>query len=111
METTGKSGYATAPDQHLTVTAGSSATATFVDPRQFHVITLVCQNSDNSLYPSSVTFDSETKTSLSASDLAAFNTAQGTSLTADQLCSLSGARFGPKVASTTAYSGSVKIAP
>lgn len=108
VETTSKPGYDPAPDQHLTVTAGSSASKTFVDPRQFHVITLVCQNSDNSLYPSSVTLDSSTKTSLSASDLAALNTANGTTLTADQLCSLTGARFGPK--GTGTYSGSVTIA-
>ena len=111
VETTPKSGYATAADQAVNITAGySNATTplTFVDPRQFHVITLVCQNSDNSLYPSSVTLDSSTKTSLSASDLAAFNTANGTSLTADQLCSLQGARFGPKQTGT--YTGNVVIA-
>ena len=107
VETTSKPGYAAAPDQHLTVTAGSSATKTFVDPRQFHVITIVCQNSDNSLHPSSVTLDGQTKTSLGSSGLTQFNTDNGTSLTQAQVCSLGGASFGPKQAGT--YSGSVGI--
>jgi hypothetical protein len=107
VETTGKPGYALADDQHLTVTAGSSATKTFADPRQFHVITIVCQNSDDSLYPSDVTLDGQTKTSLSGSDLTQFNTDNGTDLTESQLCGLSGARFGPKQTGT--YNGSVDI--
>jgi hypothetical protein len=107
VETTGKTGYALAADQHLTVTAGSSATKTFVDPRLFHVVTIVCQNSDNSLHPSSVTLDGQTKTSLSSSGLTQFNTDNGTSLTQAQVCSLTGAQFGPKQTGT--YSGNVVI--
>jgi hypothetical protein len=107
VETTSKPGYAAAPDQHLTVTAGSSATKTFVDPRLFHVITIVCQNSDSSLHPSSVTLDGQTKTSLNSSGLTQFNTDNGTSLTEAQVCSLGGASFGPKQAGT--YNGSVGI--
>jgi hypothetical protein len=107
VETTGKTGYALAADQHLTVTAGSSATKSFVDPRLFHVVTIVCQNSDNSLHPSSVTLDGSTKTSLSSSGLTQFNTDNGTSLTQAQVCSLTGASFGPKQTGT--YNGNVVI--
>jgi hypothetical protein len=107
VETTGKTGYALAADQHLTVTAGSSATKTFVDPRLFHVITIVCQNSDGSLHPSDVTLDGTTKTSLNGSGLTQFNTDNGTSLTQAQVCSLGGASFGPKQTGT--YNGNVVI--
>ena len=107
VETTPKSGYAAAADQRLTVTAGSSATKTFVDPRQFHVITIVCQDSDSSLHQSDVTLDGTTTSSLDANGLTTFNTDHTTSLTQAQLCSLGGASFGPKQAGT--HNGSVVI--
>jgi hypothetical protein len=104
VETTTPAGHATAPPQKLQVTAGSSATLTFTDPRQFTVITIVCRNSDNSLYPSSVTLtggaagETTPKTSLGTAPSFA---------TAAQLCGLGGATFSPR--QFGAYTGSVTI--
>jgi hypothetical protein len=112
VETTTPSGYTTADPQRITPTAGQNVTLTFVDKREFKVITLVCQNSNNSLYPSSVTLNkegsgSDTATSISAAQLAAFNTAHGTNITAAQLCDLTGAVFTPRHYGT--YNGNVNI--
>ena len=106
------SGYTTAAPQRITPTAGQNVTLTFVDKREFKVITLVCQNSNNSLYPSSVSLNkegsgSDTATSMSAAQLAAFNTAHGTSITAAQLCDLTGAAFSPRHHGS--YDGNVNI--
>ena len=105
VETATPAGHATAPDQKLHVTAGSSAQLTFVDPRQFKVITIVCKNSDNSLYPSDVALQGgpgSPKTSIGSGDVGA--------ATAAQLCAtanLGGATFSPKGVGT--YTGSVTI--
>ena len=112
VETTTPTGYSPAPDEALTVTAGSSITKTLVDKRRFKVITLVCQNSDDSLYPSTVKLDKEgsgedTDTSLSQAELNAFNTANSTSITAAQLCALTGAVFSPRHYGS--YDGNVTI--
>src|SRR5262249_33287242 len=48
VETTTPAGYTTAPPQHVTLSsANQSASLTFVDPRKFKVIVLVCQESNN----------------------------------------------------------------
>jgi hypothetical protein len=104
VETTTPAGHSTAADQKLHATAGSSVQLTFVDPREFTVITIVCKNSDQSLYPSSVTLsggavgEASPKTSL--------GTAPGFA-TAAQLCGLGGATFSPR--HYGAYTGSVTI--
>lgn len=87
VETTTPSGYSTADPQRITPTAGANVQLTFVDDREFTVITLVCRDSDDSLYPSSVKFDGETKSSLATAPAFA---------TAAELCSLGGASFSPK---------------
>lgn len=91
VETTTPSGYATADDQ-LTAVSSTTPTVllTFVDPRLFKVIVLVCRQSDNTLYSSNVTLpsgssnSSDTKSSVGAS----------TSPSASTLCSVGGASFG-----------------
>jgi hypothetical protein len=105
VETTTPAGHTAAADQKLHVTAGSSAQLTFVDPREFKVITIVCKNSDNSLYPSEVTLQGgpgSPKTSIGSGDVGA--------AAAAQLCgtaNLGGATFSPKAFGT--YTGSVNI--
>jgi hypothetical protein len=105
VETTTPAGHTTAADQKLHVTAGSSAQLTFIDPRQFKVITIVCKVSDNSLYPSEVTLQGgpgSPKTSIGSGDVGA--------ATAAQLCgtaNLGGATFSPKAFGT--YTGQVQI--
>jgi len=112
VETTTPSGYTTAAPQRITPTAGQNVPLTFVDKREFKVITIVCQNSNDSLYPSTVKLNKlpsgeDTDTSLSAAQLAAFNTAKGTSITAAQLCQLTGAKFSPRHYGS--YNGNVTI--
>lgn len=90
VETTTPSGYATA-DEQLTAVSSTTPTVslTFVDPRLFKVIVLVCKQSDNSLYSSNVSLPSgsanaaDTKKSLGTSDTPS----------AAALCGLSGAAF------------------
>ena len=57
VETAGVNGYALAPDQPATVAAGATVSLTITDPRLFKVIVVVCRKSDNTAYPSTVTFD------------------------------------------------------
>jgi uncharacterized surface anchored protein len=99
-------------------TGTGNLTVSFTNPRQFKVITLVCNTVNNTLYKSSVNFDgtatADTKDSMTSAQLTTFNTAQGTANkpTLDQttLCSLAtGAVFSPKGASATAKTGSVTI--
>ncbi|MFL5732398.1 MAG: collagen binding domain-containing protein [Chloroflexia bacterium] len=66
VETAGVIGYALAPDQNVILTAGQTRSLTFVDPRNFKVIVLVCQESNNHLYASRITVDGEVKVSLPA---------------------------------------------
>lgn len=88
VETTTPSGYATASPVRISPTTADVA-LTFVNPRLFKVIVLVCR-ADNSLYSSNVTLPSgstvaaDTKKSLASS----------TSPAAADLCSLTGATFG-----------------
>lgn len=94
-ETTTPSGYATAADQTVTVTAGQGVVSsipspplTFTDKREFTIIVLVCRNADSTLYPSTVTIDGVNKTSLA--------TGGGGATTDSTLCSLGGATYSPK---------------
>lgn len=87
VETTTPAGYDTAAPQTAVVGAGGTVTLTFVDPRDFKVIVLVCQESNNSLYPSTVTVDGVDKTSLETAPAG---------LTSAQLCGLGGAAYDDK---------------
>lgn len=85
VETTTPAGHDTAAPQQAVVTAGGTVALTFVNPRDFKVIVLVCSEATNSLYPSQVTLDgSAAKTSLGAPPAG---------VTAAQLCGLGGAAF------------------
>lgn len=102
VETTTPAGYTTAANQLITVTAGQTLNISFVDPRQFTVITVVCKDSGHSLYPSTVVLDGSSKTSIATGDTGA--------ATAAQLCTtsgLGGATFSPKAKG--AHTGSVTI--
>jgi hypothetical protein len=88
VETTTPTGYTTAPDQAVTVTAGGTLPLSFVDPREFTVIVLVCRESDNTLYRSTVTVDGVNKTSLGSGG--------GGTITDSQLCGLGGANYQDK---------------
>ena len=86
VETTPPPGYGTAANQHVNLaTGGQTVSLTFVDPRHFKVIVLVCQEGTNELYASNVRFDGNatptTDNSLGAS----------TTPTEAQLCGLGGA--------------------
>jgi hypothetical protein len=87
VETTTPAGHDTAAAQLATVGAGGTVSLTFVDPRDFKIIVLVCKEADNSLYSSTVTVDGEDKTSLGTSP---------SGLTSAQLCALGGATYGDK---------------
>jgi hypothetical protein len=82
VETT-PSGYASSPDQHVTITAGSNATYTFTNPRLFKVITFICQESDNSLYAGTV--DLGTTTGVATQTTQPF--------AGQNICTIAGARF------------------
>ena len=99
---TAPTGYTAAADQRVNVAAdGQHYTLNFVNARKFTVITLVCNEGTNKLYPSSVVFDGETKRSLAPGSLS--DAAQA------DLCALTGARFTGKAASATPRSGNVTI--
>ncbi len=78
-QTTTLAGYTPPPDQKV-ILAGQPVTATLTDKRQFRVIILVCQESNNQLYASNVRTDNVVKVSLGAGDAAL-------------LCGLGGASF------------------
>ena len=101
VETTTPAGHNTAPPQLATVGAGGTVSLTFVDPREFKIIVLVCKEADNSLYSSTVTIDGEQKASLGA--------APSGGPTAAQLCGLGGAAYEDKNASN--HLGGVNILP
>jgi hypothetical protein len=88
VETTTPAGHNPAADQNVILTAGQTVNLTFTNPRLFKVIVLVCQQSNNSLYSSTVTVDGENKASLGA--------APG-GLTEAQLCGLGGASYPDKL--------------
>lgn len=56
-ETSPPSGYGLPTPQNITVTSATDVELTFVNPRQFKVITIVCQVSNGQLYASSVAYD------------------------------------------------------
>ena len=86
--TTVPTGYDSAAAQCFEIVLGvttSPVTKTFVDPRQFKVITLVCEEAGGTLYASAVNYDSST-------DPTTNNTPTSLSSTAveDEVCGLSG---------------------
>jgi hypothetical protein len=74
-------------------TGGQVVTRTFVDPRQFKIIVLVCQQGTNTLYASKVGFD--------GAALPTNPNSLSTSATPDPACSLGGATLSPVGASDT----------
>ena len=90
IETSAPAGYDGAGPQNVTIGLGPSpgvgqtVTLTFVDPRQHKIIVIVCHQGTNTLHPSSVTVDGETKTSLGTAP---------SGLTQAQLCGLGGAAY------------------
>ncbi len=95
-------GHETAADQLITPAAGDQDAAvelTFVDVRKFTIIVLVCKESNNTLYPSTVTVDGADKTSLA--------TGGGGTITDAQLCALGGASYSGK--HTGNHPGNVNI--
>lgn len=97
----------------VTVSVGSSdpAAITFFDPKQFNVITIVCQRksatgtASDTLYKSQVTFDNQgPRDSLAASDLGGTGDP-----TVAQVCGLAKAKFGPKAYGTYSTNNSVVI--
>jgi hypothetical protein len=99
VETVTPPGHDPADDKHVTVTAGHTTSVTLVDPRRFKIVVLVCRESDNTLYPSTVTVDGTDKTSL--------NTGGGGSVSDADLCGLGGASYGGK--HTGNHPGNVNI--
>ena len=102
VETTIPSGYEGAADQYADLNATTpdlTLSFTFVNVRQFTVIVLVCQNSDSSLYASTITVDGQEKVSLGPNGGGAISDAD--------LCALGGARYSPKTAGN--YSAGVNI--
>ncbi|NUU21107.1 MAG: prealbumin-like fold domain-containing protein [Streptomycetaceae bacterium] len=95
----GVPGHDLAPDQHVVVNSSADIPLTFVDKRRFTVITLVCEESSNTLHPSTVTVDGVDKTSLAANG--------GGSISDADLCALGGARFEGK--NTGDHPGNVNI--
>jgi hypothetical protein len=87
VETTTPAGHDTAAPQAVTLVGGATVSLTFVDPRDFKIIVLVCKEVDNSLYSSTVTVDGVDKSSLSAAP---------SGLTSAQLCGLGGAAYDDK---------------
>ena len=83
-------GYETAADQHIVLVAGAEENLTFVNPRHFTMIVLICEESTNRLYASLVTVPyagGVVTTSLGSDDLVDLG------ITDAQLCSLAGARY------------------
>ncbi len=61
VETKTPVGHVKAADQPVTISASNLHVAlNFVDPREFKVITIVCKVADNSLHPSSVSYNGGT---------------------------------------------------
>lgn len=87
VETTTPAGHETAAPQAVTLVGGTNVSLTFVDPRDFKIIVLVCKDADNSLYPSTVTVDGVDKSSLGAAP---------SGITAATLCGLGGAAYDNK---------------
>jgi hypothetical protein len=87
VETTTPAGHDTAAPQAVSLVGGATVNLTFVDPRDFKIIVLVCKEADNSLYSSQVTVDGVNKDSLATAP-------EGT--TAAELCGLGGAAYDDK---------------
>ena len=99
VETVTPAGYATAAPQQVTLALNQTVELTFVNPRLFTIIVLVCDQSTGKLYSSNVTLGGgEPKASLGAPPAG---------LTDAQLCGLGGARYVDN--QTGDYSVSVNI--
>ena len=95
VESTTPEGYDSDPDLPLAITVAVGDDAddhsyTFTNPRLFTVIVLVCSQSDDTLYSSSVTFEDETLDSLATGDLDDGGDLDGLE---EEVCALDGARF------------------
>ena len=92
------------PDSSVTVTANTATTLDLSNPRLFKVITIVCQQSGGTLYPSSISVDSGTATtSLSSADLPA-------GVTEAQICGITdGSATGLHAAPDTSNPHSVSV--
>jgi hypothetical protein len=89
VETTTPTGYDSAADKNIVVSAGQNTSVTLSDPRKFRIIVLVCQQgTSDTLHASSVTVDGVTKTSLASGG--------GGSLSDSDVCGLGGARYSDK---------------
>jgi hypothetical protein len=100
-ETTTPTGFSTVNAQTVTLSAGSATvTVNLTDPRTFRIITIVCQEGLDKLYPSTVTLGGTGKTSLKLSDLPA-------GLSESTVCNLAAAKFGDLAFGT--YSESIAI--
>ena len=88
MESFTPEGYETAADQHIVLVAGAEENLTFVNPRQFTMIVLICETSTNRLYASAVILpNADGVVSLGPEDLVDLE------ITDAQLCNLAGARY------------------
>ena len=103
VETTTPAGYTTAAEQAVTVTAGQTLPLTFTDPRKFKVIVLVCKESGNTLYPSTVTVDGVNKTSLAPGG--------GGTITDASLCGLGGASYDNKAVGNHPANVNIPLTP
>lgn len=90
VETTTPSGYKTAADTYVTLALGTTTTGpAIVDPRQFKIIVLVCEDGAHpTLDQSSVTIDG-------SAPMLSLPTGGGGTLTDAQLCALGGADADP----------------
>jgi uncharacterized surface anchored protein len=99
VETSTPTGYGKAEPQLVTVAPGTAQTVNVMNPRQFTVITLVCQESTGQLYASNATLDGAGKVSVSHADAVKLG------LDEAALCGLGGARY----AGTTAGSHAANV--
>jgi hypothetical protein len=109
VETTPKTGYDAAADQHVDIVPGGDNTATpltFVNARNFKVIVLVCNESaGGKLHPSAVTINGiNAGTSLSTAGTSS-------SLTESALCGITAGDLGGLSSAATAYPATVTIQP
>ena len=100
-------GYAPAAEQTTTLTGGETSTLTFENQRLFTIIVVVCQESTNQFYSSTVTIGNLTYVSLSQA------AAKAAGLTDQQIaafCSVGGgARSAGNTARAQPYPASVTI--
>ena len=103
VETVTPAGHDSAADRNVTVNAGQTVSVTLENPRRFKIIVLVCRDSDNTLYPSTVTVDSTDKTSLAAGG--------GGAIADADLCALDGASYDGKHTGSHPANVSIPVNP